>query len=112
MPDSLPDELYIEVTNRCNSRCQTCVRTFGTLEDLRDLTLDEFRAMVDQAPRLRRVILHGVGEPLLNRDLPAMIAYLKQRDDAPHVLFNSNAILLTAEMQEELLDTGLDEFRV
>lgn len=112
MPESLPDELYIEVTNRCNSRCETCIRTFGLLEDQRDLTLEEFRGLVDQAPRLRRVILHGVGEPLMNRDLPAMIAYLKQRDDAPHVLFNSNAILLTAEMQAALLDSGLDEFRI
>lgn len=108
----LPDELYIEVTNRCNSQCQTCVRTFETLEPLRDLALDEFRTLVDQVPVLRRVALHGVGEPLLNRDLPAMIAYLKGRPDPPHVLFNSNAILLPSTRQEALLEAGLDEFRV
>ncbi|NIV31805.1 MAG: radical SAM protein, partial [Anaerolineae bacterium] len=69
----LPGELYIEVTNRCNSRCRTCVRTFEELEPLRDLQMDEFRHLVDQAPGLQRAVLHGVGEPLLNRDLPAMI---------------------------------------
>ncbi len=109
---SLPDELYVEVTNRCDSRCETCVRTFETLEPLRDLTLEEFRGLVDQVPHLRRVVLHGVGEPLLNRDLPAMIAYLKGRAAPPHVLFNSNAISLTAAKQEALLETGLDEFRI
>jgi MoaA/NifB/PqqE/SkfB family radical SAM enzyme len=108
----LPAEIYIEVTNRCNSRCQTCVRTFETLEPLRDLTLDEFRAIVDQVPALQRAVLHGVGEPLLNRDLPAMIAHLKQRQDLPQVLFNSNALLLTAGWQEALLETGLDELRI
>jgi MoaA/NifB/PqqE/SkfB family radical SAM enzyme len=108
----LPEELYIEVTNRCNSRCRTCVRTFETLEPLRDLTLDEFRAVVDQVAGLRRVVLHGVGEPLLNADLTAMIAHLKGRGRPPHVLFNSNAILLTPEMQEMLVGTGLDEFRI
>ena len=108
----LPNELYIEVTNRCNSRCQTCVRTFEELEPLRDLELGELIDLVDQAPALQRVVLHGVGEPLLNRDLPAMIAYLKGRPDPPHVLFNSNAILLTPERQETLLDTGLDELRI
>jgi len=108
----LPGELYIEVTNRCNSRCQTCVRTFETLEPLRDLTLDEFRALVDQVAVLRRVVLHGVGEPLLNADLTAMIAHLKRRDEPPHVLFNSNAILLTSDTQEALIGTGLDEFRI
>jgi MoaA/NifB/PqqE/SkfB family radical SAM enzyme len=109
---SLPDELYVEVTNRCDSRCETCVRTFETLEPLRDLTLEEFRGLVDQVPHLRRVVLHGVGEPLLNRDLPAMIAHLKGRARPPHVLFNSNAISLTAAKQEALLEAGLDEFRV
>ncbi len=108
----LPDELYIEPTNRCNSRCETCVRTFATLEPPRDLRLDEFRRLVDQVPVLRRVVLHGVGEPLLNRGLPAMIAHLKRRPDEPQVLFNSNAMLLTADWQGALLDAGLDEFRV
>ena len=112
MPMSLPDELYIEVTNRCNSRCQTCVRTFEELEPLRDLEIDEFRQLVDQAPGLQRAVLHGVGEPLLNRDLPAMIAYLKGRTPPPHVLFNSNAILLTSQWQDALLNAGLDELRI
>jgi MoaA/NifB/PqqE/SkfB family radical SAM enzyme len=108
----LPEELYIEPTNRCNSRCETCVRTFQTLEPSRDLTLDEFCSLVDQVPRLERVVLHGVGEPLLNRDLPAMVAYLKGRPENPQVLFNSNAILLTPDWQQALMDSGLDEFRV
>jgi MoaA/NifB/PqqE/SkfB family radical SAM enzyme len=108
----LPQELYIEVTNRCNSLCQTCVRTFHTREPLRDLTLHDFRDLVDQVPLLRRVVLHGVGEPLLNRDLPAIIAYLKRRAEPPHVLFNSNAILLTPQRQEALIKAGLDEVRI
>jgi MoaA/NifB/PqqE/SkfB family radical SAM enzyme len=108
----LPDELYIEVTNRCNSRCETCVHTFREPEPLRDMTLDEFRGLVDQVPLLRRVVLHGVGEPLLNRRLPAMIAYLKGRSPAPHVLFNSNAILLKTPLQEALLNASLDEYRI
>lgn len=108
----LPDELYIEVTNRCNSRCQTCVHTFKAPEPLRDMALDEFCDLVDQILRLRRVVLHGVGEPLLNRDLPGMVAYLKGRAAPPQVLFNSNAILLTPECQEALLEAGLDEYRI
>jgi len=108
----LPTELYIEPTNRCNSSCQTCVRSFQTLEPARDLALDEFRAVVDQVPGLRRAVLHGVGEPLLNRDLPAMVAHLKLRADPPQVLFNSNGLALTARLQTALIDAGVDEFRV
>lgn len=112
MPLLLPDELYIEVTNRCNSRCQTCVRTFEMLEPLRDLSLPEFRWLVDQVSSLHRAVLHGIGEPLLNRDLPAMIAHLKGRPEPPLVLFNSNAMLLTPAWQDMLLDVGLDELRI
>jgi MoaA/NifB/PqqE/SkfB family radical SAM enzyme len=107
-----PGELYVEVTNRCNSQCQTCVRTFAELEPLRDLTLAEFRSLVDQIPTLQRVVLHGVGEPLLNHALPAMISHLKGRQAPPQVLFNSNALLLTTQKQEALIEAGLDEFRV
>jgi len=108
----LPTELYVEPTNRCNSRCQTCVRTFTALEPPRDLTLDEFRGLVDQVPCLQRVVLHGVGEPLLNSHLPVMVAYLKGRPCPPRVLFNSNALALTPLLQAALIEAGLDEFRV
>ena len=108
----LPNELYIEVTNRCNSLCETCVRTFMTREPLRDLTWDEFRTLVDQVPALERTVLHGIGEPLLNRDLVDMVAYLKNRTNPPQVLFNSNAIRLTPELQASLIDVGLDEYRI
>jgi radical SAM protein with 4Fe4S-binding SPASM domain len=108
----LPAELYVEVTNRCNSRCQTCVRTFDTLEPARDMTLAELAALTDQVPDLCRAVLHGVGEPLLNPELPAMVAHLKGRARPPQVLFNSNAILLAADLQEALLTAGLDELRV
>ena len=108
----LPRELYVKVTNRCNSRCQACVRTFRRPEPLRDLKLAEFRAIVDQFPVLDRVVLHGIGEPLLNAELSAMIRYVK--DQHPHavVLFNSNAVLLDEDWQRALIGAGLDEFRV
>ena len=68
----LPRTLYLETTNRCNSKCQTCVRTFLTREPPKDLTLAELQRIVDQFPVLERVVLHGVGEPLLNRELFAI----------------------------------------
>ena len=110
--ERLPRELYVEVTNRCNSRCQTCIRTFELLEPLRDLTLAEFQAIVDQFPVLERVVLHGIGEPLLNPELAAMIRYVKDQHPSAEVLFNSNAVLLDEDWQRALMDTGLDEFRI
>lgn len=106
----MPRTLYLETTNRCNSKCQTCVRTFVTLEPPKDLTLAELKGIVDQFPVLERVVLHGVGEPLLNRELFEMIAYLKAKGVT--VLFNSDAISLTPKRAEQLIESCLDELRV
>jgi MoaA/NifB/PqqE/SkfB family radical SAM enzyme len=79
-------------------------------EEDRDLTYDEFRSIVDQFPVLDRVVLHGLGEPLLNKDLPKMIRYLKDR--GTYVLFNSNGILLNEKRGQALINAGLDEYRL
>src|SRR5438874_2506271 len=107
---TLPRSIYIEPTSRCNELCQQCPRTLLSREEDRDLTYDEFRYIVDQFPVLERVVLHGLGEPLLNKDLPRMIGYLKER--GTYVLFNSNGILLNAARGQALIDAGLDEYRL
>jgi MoaA/NifB/PqqE/SkfB family radical SAM enzyme len=107
--DAPPRMVFIEVTNRCNLHCETCPRTYFTREPLKTLTFAEFRVIADQFPEMRRCALHGIGEPLLNRELPAMIAYLKAR--GVEVLFNSNGTLLTPTRQEALARSGLDQFR-
>jgi MoaA/NifB/PqqE/SkfB family radical SAM enzyme len=105
-----PVEAYFEVANRCNSKCATCPLTFSPQEAAKQLSLEEFKLLVSQLPDLRRAVLQGIGEPLLNRDLAAMIAHLKTRD--VYVVFNTNAALLTRRRQVELIESGLDELRV
>lgn len=106
----LPATLYLESTNRCDSLCETCIRTFQSLEPPRDMSFEEMKGVVDQVPTLRRAALHGIGEPLLNPDLFRMIEYLKARGVA--VILNSDAISLNARKRELLLAAGPDEYRV
>ena len=61
-------------------------------------------------PQIARVVLHGVGEPMMVPALPRMIRYLKDR--GTYVLFNTNGTLLTERKGRELIDSGLDELRV
>jgi len=102
--------LYLEITNRCNLLCETCPRTFEELEPPADMSWALFTRIVDQVPNIARVVLHGVGEPMLVRDLPRMVRYLKDR--GTYVLFNTNGTLLQPRKFQELIDTGLDELRV
>src|SRR5205809_5421855 len=102
--------LYLETTNRCNLLCTTCPRTYADLEPQADMSWELFTRIVDQVPNIARVVLHGVGEPMLVKDLPRMIRYLK--DLGAYVLFNTNGTVLTPKKGRELCDTGLDELRV
>ncbi|HTV31263.1 MAG TPA: radical SAM protein [Xanthobacteraceae bacterium] len=102
--------LYLEVTNRCNLLCETCPRTFETLEPPADMSWELFTRIVDQIPNVARVVLHGVGEPMLVKELPRMVRYLKDR--GTYVLFNTNGTLLQPKKFQQIIDTGLDELRV
>jgi MoaA/NifB/PqqE/SkfB family radical SAM enzyme len=107
----LPRSLYIEPTNRCNSLCTTCPRTFFPMESPADMTFERFKGIVDQFPVLDRVVLHGLGEPMLNRELIDMISYLKARPEGTQVVFNANSLALTPRNAEGLVASGLDEYR-
>ena len=102
--------LYLETTNRCNLPCTTCPRTFEELEPAANMSWDLFRSIVDQYPNIARVVLHGVGEPLMVPNLPRMIRHLKQH--GTYVLFNTNGTLLNERRGRDLIASGLDELRV
>jgi MoaA/NifB/PqqE/SkfB family radical SAM enzyme len=108
--DVEPVCLYLETTNRCNLLCTTCPRTFEALEPPADMSWDLFTHIVEQFPRIARVVLHGVGEPMMVPALPRMIRYLKDR--GAYVLFNTNGTLLSRRKGQKLIDSGLDELRV
>lgn len=110
---ALPTQIYLEVTNRCNSLCVSCPLTYDhflRFEPKHHLSWEQFRHVVDQLPQIDRAVLHGIGEPLLNPELPRFVAHLKQR--GAHVLFNSNGLLLDERRGDALVEAGLDELRV
>src|SRR5258708_9067462 len=74
------------------------------------MSCDLVAAIVDQIPSLQRAVLHGVGEPMLVRNLPRMVRYLKDR--GTYVLFNTNGTLLNERNGRALIEAGLDQLRV
>jgi MoaA/NifB/PqqE/SkfB family radical SAM enzyme len=102
--------VYLETTNRCNLLCTTCPRTYAELEPPADMSWELFISIVDQIPDLQRAVLHGVGEPMLVRNLARMVRYLKNR--GTYVLFNTNGTLLNERNGRALIEADLDELRV
>ena len=110
IPAHGPVCLYLETTNRCNLLCTTCPRTYEELEPPADMSWELFRSIVDQIPDLPRAVLHGVGEPMLVKNLPRMVRHLKDR--GTYVLFNTNGTVLNEKNGRALIAADLDELRV
>ena len=110
VPEHEPVCLYLETTNRCNLLCTTCPRTYEELEPPADMSWELFTSIVDQIPKLSRAVLHGVGEPMLVKNLPRMVRYLKDR--GTYVLFNTNGTVLNEKNGRALIEADLDELRV
>ena len=109
-PALLPVCIYLETTNRCNLLCTTCPRTYEELEPPADMSWELFAKILDQLPDIERAVLHGVGEPMLVKNLPEMVSYLKDR--GVYVLFNTNGTVLNEKNGRALMTAGLDELRV
>src|SRR6202521_4394521 len=107
---SRPVCVYLETTNRCNLLCRPAPRTYEELEPPADMSWQLFTSIVDQIPHLHRAVLHGVGEPMLVKNLPRMVRYLKDR--GTYVLFNTNGTVLNEKNGRALIEADLDELRV
>jgi cyclic pyranopterin phosphate synthase len=95
--------LRLSVTDRCNLRCQYCMPEEDYLwlprEDI--LQFEEIERLVDQFLRLGvdKVRLTG-GEPLLRRDLPALIAKLSRKSAIRDLAMTTNAVLLAPNVHD------------
>ncbi len=95
----LPTALDVEPNNTCNFKCPHCQVTHW---DKERSFLDEasFSRILDQLPRLVRVKLQGMGEPLLNKQIVSMLKMGEARGLSMNT--TSNASLLRTEIAEQL----------
>ena len=108
VPAGGPETGMIEPTNLCNLECPTCPTGMGKIPPLPAMPLQRFKEVIGElAPRLRNLALWNYGEPLLNRDLPAMIAHAKQAGVGV-VKVSSNVHFLDGARGQSLLESGLD----
>ncbi|PWW82161.1 hypothetical protein CR164_07460 [Prosthecochloris marina] len=101
--------VQIEPTNRCNFTCGYCRRTHWARPE-GDMRLERFREVLDRLPEVSHIHLQGVGEPLLNKDLPAMIRC--SRLCGARVGTTTNASLLSMKKAMALLDSGINRINL
>lgn len=107
-----PQVIYLETVNHCNARCIMCPhkymqrpkgimssRIFETaLQSISQINLNKIS-----------LFMHKEGEPLLDPNIIERIQYAKRKLTGFKELgINTNAMLLTLELSEKLLNSGLD----
>lgn len=102
-------KLYIEVTNRCNLNCRTCIRHVWN-EPSGMMSGQTFEAIIkglDTFPSLpETVFFGGFGEPLFHPQITDMISRVKGLGIKAELI--TNGTLLKRDMILSLIDSGLD----
>lgn len=109
----------------CNFRCKYCVQSVlqgrggGTEDEYRGagdlvrhfMSWETFLASAEQLQafpqKVKKILFSSIGEPLLHRELPRMIAYLHEHRAAQDYEVVTNASVLTPELSKQLIDAGL-----
>ena len=105
--------LRMSVTDRCNLRCSYCMPQDQEFMERDGLLRFEELATVAEVlvdAGVSKIRITG-GEPLLRRDLPVLVAHLKQLPGAPEVAMTTNGMLL-ARHARALREAGLDRLNI
>ncbi len=95
----------IEITTYCNLNCQFCARSELNKKN-RHMSFQSFRNILALLPNTYKIVLVGLGEPLLHPEIIKFIIYTKSQGRKVGIV--TNAMLLTPDVSLQLLEAGLD----
>lgn len=121
VPLDTPFLLQIFPVYACNLACSYCIHSLpvnerGFVADQALLPFDLYKKAIDdlaQFPRkLKMLRLAGTGEPLLHKEIAAMVAYAKAKNIANSVDIVTNGLCLSHDLSLALIEAGLDKIRI
>ena len=102
---SMPDQVQIEITNKCNLDCNMCPRESLGLEH-KHMDLDLFKKIVDRLSGARLITLTGWGEPFMHPNIFDMIKICKKKGFK--VQLTTNGIFLNDSISKKIINSGID----
>lgn len=119
IPLDTPLHVFIDVSSVCNFQCSFCPHGNGEAikampqaimkKDLALKCIDD----LNQFPRkIKHISFFLNGEPMLNKELPEIVAYAKQSGVGECLGITTNGSLLTPDMAEKLVTAGLSHFDI
>lgn len=121
IPLSTPFTLFVDPADSCNFQCVFCPT--GDRELMKEIKrpfkvmdFELYKKIIDDMLEFEKPVkvlrLYKDGEPLLNKKLPQMIKYAKEKGVAQTIDTTTNASLLTNEMSLQLIEAGLDRINI
>ncbi len=99
-----PTLANIEITTRCNLGCSACARTQLKLQS-HFMSQDDFRSVLAHLPHAFRIVLVGLGEPLMH---PDVIDFIKLAVGAGRrVALVTNGMFMNPQLARALCQSGL-----
>lgn len=99
-----PQTVHFDIANGCNVRCTTCWHHSPHLKaehvpgiqwKRRGMTFESYRKIMDdllELGGLEQIILSGMGDPSLNKELPAMVQHAHQNGIGVTIITNLLAV--------------------
>jgi radical SAM protein with 4Fe4S-binding SPASM domain len=105
----MPGHFYVDIGTYCNLRCPFCVTGARSAQaPARMMSLPEFTTIFERIkPYAKLISLYNWGEPLLNRDLVAMIRLAASEGARVHIDTNLSTQDLSDAQCEALVRSGL-----
>jgi len=102
-----PTVFTIETTNKCNLACRMCPRQFMKRK-VGTMNMKLFKKIIDEVKHYQdSIILHGMGEPLLDEHIAERINYCE--DNGVQVTISTNGTFLDKTNARKILESKLSE---
>lgn len=118
LPLATPFTVILDASERCNFKCNYCFRSesdkraWGYAVENNMMNDQIFKMAVSQIEcfpeTVKQISLSHQGEPLMNRKIPWMVRYIKDRGIKSRVSIHTNGSLLTPQYVRELVDSEID----
>jgi len=104
-----PDYIEVETTTYCNMNCKMCENTYWD-EKPEHMSLENFKFILDQFPKLKWIGVTGIGQSFLNPDFMKMVKLCKDREI--YIEMYDNFRFLDYKKSKKMVKWGLDKIYV
>lgn len=122
VPVDTPFTLFISPSQLCNFKCHFCAQSLPAEKKKEEgfvainQDFEVFKKIAEQSKafpnKYKRILLTGLGEPLMNPRIVDMVKMLNEYQVAERLEIFTNAALLNEKLTDGLIDAGLTRLRI